>query len=132
MTNYLTIDNTILFLLIRSINLPGVAIKISHPLYNSLCCYFMSAPPYTTHDNNPVPHENFLDSSNICTANSLVGDSIKAIGTAMLKFILLFIGGPSRNNFSIIGNTYAAVLPEPVCAHPIISLLFNASYIIYF
>ena len=76
----LTIFKSIIFFSNKSINLPGVATKISHPLSNSKTCIFLPSPPYTATVLIPVLKVNFLLSLLTWTANSLVGTNINDNG----------------------------------------------------
>ena len=112
-TTYLICSKLMALRSIRSINLPGVATTICTPLFRSLICKPMEAPPYTATTEIPVMY--FLKSSisfTICMQSSLVGHTTKACGYFAAASIMC-------NN----GNPNAAVFPVPVCAKPIKSFV---------
>ena len=112
-TTYLICSRLIAFLSIRSINRPGVATTICTPLLRSRICKPIEAPPYTATTETPDMY--FLKSSisfTICIHNSLVGQTTSACGYFAAASIICSNGRPK-----------AAVLPVPVCARPIKSLV---------
>ena len=104
----------------QSISRPGVAIRISQPLTNEEICALIGTPPKTHTVLRWVPFESFKLSSEIWAANSLVGAKTSTQGNAAFPEILEYV--LDSKSFVIIGIRNAAVLPEPVCAHPIKSL----------
>ena len=112
-TTYSIFSKLIAFLSIKSINRPGVATTTCTPLFKSLICIPMEVPPYTAKTCKPgMCFLNKFISFTICIHNSLVGQTNNACG--YLSAVLI-----NCNK----GNPKAAVLPVPVCANPIKSLV---------
>ena len=93
-----------------SISLPGVATSISTPSSSASICTPIPWPPYMVATLVSRYFENFLISSVICMASSLVG--------AMISPWMVRLGRISCS----IESAKAAVLPEPVWAWPTTSL----------
>ena len=112
-TTYCIFSKLIAFLSIKSIKRPGVATTTCTPLFKSLICMPIEVPPYTA--NTCKPEMCFLNkfiSFTICIHNSLVGQTTNACGNLSAVLINCNKGKPK-----------AAVLPVPVCANPIKSLV---------
>ena len=112
-TTYLISPRLIALRSIKSIKRPGVATTICTPLLMSRICIPMEAPPYTA--TTLIPFMCVLKISisfTICKQSSRVGHTINACGCFLLS--------SSRCSK---GNPNAAVLPVPVCARPIKSVV---------
>lgn len=89
----------------RSMILPGVVITTSGLFLRACYCLWMELPPITKHTYSLVNLLSFSNSSWIWMANSLVGVTINA---------LMYPTAAAWKYLWMIGNTKAAVLPEPV------------------
>ena len=103
-------DNAFLFS--KSKSLPGHATSISTPFSRPLSCFPYDVPPYTESTFIPESHASGSKTFLICSANSLVGVSISAVG-------FFGLAEPVRE---INGRPKASVFPEPVGALQQISL----------
>ena len=74
---------------------------------------------------------NCLANLNVCSANSLVGDMMSALGPFVVALLLLFWLALSSRRWNM-GNKKAAVLPLPVLAIATKSLPNNISGIVFF
>ena len=97
-----------------SANLPGVPITICGFLLRAIAYETISSPPTNTAVLRPMLDPRASNYSAIYTQSSLVGDITHAKK-----------GWGLSSNFYITGIAKAAVLPDPVSANPIISLLYN-------
>eukprot|EP00697_Spironema_sp_BW2_P003779 gnl/Spiro4/15031_TR8101_c0_g1_i1.p2 gnl/Spiro4/15031_TR8101_c0_g1~~gnl/Spiro4/15031_TR8101_c0_g1_i1.p2 ORF type:complete len:134 (+),score=1.94 gnl/Spiro4/15031_TR8101_c0_g1_i1:41-403(+) len=96
-------------------SLPGVATMMCGFLARAIAWDMMSIPPTKTTHLRLMEDPKASNCSPICIANSLVGANITA-----------YSGCGLSNKVCKMGNAKAPVLPDPVCANPIISLPFNA------
>ena len=113
---YATFESEILARSTRSMSLPGVAMRMSHPRSISRNCCAAGAPPYTTTDRTPVWYANFRLSSWIWIASSRVGAITSAFGNVFRPPL----GPPFKPRVRMpwmMGKQNAAVFPDPVCAH---------------
>mmetsp|Transcript_17081 Transcript_17081/g.59917 ORF Transcript_17081/g.59917 Transcript_17081/m.59917 type:complete len:277 (-) Transcript_17081:275-1105(-) len=105
----------------RSTRRPGVATTMSQPRSSSRICVRMSAPPYTTQAWMPVRYVNLRASSKICDASSRVGATMRQLGYALRRPPSGTGSAPTVIIFWMTGNRKPPVLPDPVCAHAIMS-----------
>ena len=96
----------------RSVNRPGVAIRMSTPGATFFTWLKRETPPSTSAVETCAPLASSLIMSSICTASSRVGARIRARAVFGRRLV------PSAMILDRIGNAKAAVLPEPVWAIP--------------
>mmetsp|Transcript_63147 Transcript_63147/g.112662 ORF Transcript_63147/g.112662 Transcript_63147/m.112662 type:complete len:254 (+) Transcript_63147:327-1088(+) len=99
----------------KSIRRPGHAMQKWLPRCSWRFCGALSTPPYRHAFRTPAASPNFSACASICTANSRVGQRVRAIGPSSP-----FRSGWART-CTMAGMRYARVLPNPVSASPMTS-----------